>query len=53
MKHQVVPAGHEWQDPESGERTDDFHDVCIICGEVDAKESDDCPGRKEEDDAGV
>jgi hypothetical protein len=47
MKHQTITAGHEWQDQRSGERQDDFHDVCIVCEAINPPEEQECPGPKE------
>lgn len=49
MKHMTITEGHEWQDQESGERQDDFREVCIICGTPDVKESDECPDKQEDE----
>jgi hypothetical protein len=51
MNHQLIEAGHEWQDRESGERNDDYHEVCIVCDAVNPPEGEECPGQKEDDDA--
>ncbi len=48
MKHKIISAGHEWQDPESGERTDDYYNVCENCGKVDPPKEEKCTGVPED-----